>query len=190
VFLVVLVTLSVLTVPLAGGRVSALADMRFRGAPMIFAALAIQVAIITVAPEGTPLLHRVLHIATYVLAAAFLLVNHRVAGLRAVALGAALNVVAISANSGVMPASKSALRFAGQLVYTQNFLNSTALAHPKLLFLGDIFGIPASLPLHNVFSIGDVCIALGAATAIHALCGSSLVPRSWRLAARPEVVAA
>jgi hypothetical protein len=189
VFLVVLVTLSVLTVPLAGGRVSALADTRFRGAPLIFAALAIQVAIITVAPGGSPLVHRILHVATYALAAAFLLVNHRVAGLRAVALGAALNVTAISANSGVMPASTSALRFAGQLVHTRQFLNSTALAHPKLLFLGDVFAIPGSWPLHNVFSIGDVCIAVGAATAIHSLCGSALVPRSWRRAAQAAVVA-
>ena len=41
------------------------------------------------------------------------------------------------------------------------FQNSTALAEPRLAFLGDVFHLPASWPLSNVFSVGDVPIALG-----------------------------
>jgi Family of unknown function (DUF5317) len=41
------------------------------------------------------------------------------------------------------------------------FQNSTVLVQPRLAFLGDVFFIPASWPLSNVFSVGDVLIALG-----------------------------
>jgi hypothetical protein len=44
--------------------------------------------------------------------------------------------------------------------------------------LGDVFYIPASWPLSNVFSVGDVLIALGVAWAVHGICGSRLAP-SW-----------
>ena len=59
------------------------------------------------------------------------------------------------------------------------------LENPKLLFLGDVFATPASLPLHNVFSIGDGILLLGVAVLVHVACGSRLVPR--RFAARPAV---
>jgi hypothetical protein len=74
-----------------------------------------------------------------------------------------------------MPASPSALAGAG-LDLEPGFQNSTALADPRLAFLGDVFYIPASWPLSNVFSIGDVLIALGVAWALHGICGSRLVP--------------
>ena len=51
---------------------------------------------------------------------------------------------------------------------------------PRLAFLGDVFYIPASWPLSNVFSVGDVLIALGVAWAIHGICRSRLVPSRAR----------
>ena len=78
-----------------------------------------------------------------------------------VALGAALNLLVISVNGGVMPASPSALAGAGLPVNEPGFQNSTALAEPRLAFLGDLFSLPASWPLSNVFSVGDVLIARG-----------------------------
>ncbi len=184
-FLVLVAVLSACAVPLCRGRLSRLTDARLRGPALILIALAIQVVIITLLPGGAPLLHKVLHLGTYVLAAAFLWLNRRIAGVLLVAAGTVLNVLAISANGGVMPASRSALRAAGQLVNTKEFLNSTALAHPKLLLLGDVFATPRSWPFANVFSLGDICIALGVALAIHALCGSRIVPQRWRIEA-PE----
>lgn len=182
VLLVIAALVSAFTVPLAGGKLSRLADAKLRGTPLILGALGIQILIITAMPGGAPALHKVVHIGTYVLAAAFLYLNRRIAGTMLVALGAALNVIAITANNGVMPASRSALRVAGQLSTTKEFLNSTAVAHPRMLFLGDVFAIPRSWPFANVFSIGDIVIAVGAALAIHALCGSRIVP-----ARRPEL---
>jgi hypothetical protein len=174
VFLVAVVALSLITVPLAGGSLSKLSDMRLRWTPVIFAALAIQVVIVSVAPGGDHWWPRVLHLVSYGLAAGFLWVNRREPGILAVAVGTSLNAIAIVANDGVMPASASALRIAGEVSRTNGFLNSTGLAHPRLLVLGDIFAIPKSWPLHNVFSIGDVCIAIGAAIAIHTVTGSRL----------------
>ena len=174
-FLLAVVILSV-TVRPAGGSLPALGRVRLRFAPAIFGALAIQIAIVSVVPGGSPWLHRVLHIGSYALAAVFVVANRRLAGMRMLALGATLNLVAILANNGVMPASRSALRTAGRLASSTDFLNSAVVPHPHLLFLGDILAVPHAVPLANVYSIGDVCIAIGVAIAIHGLAGSRLVP--------------
>ena len=117
------------------------------------------------------------------MAAVFVVANRRLAGIRTLALGATLNLIAILANGGVMPASRSALRTAGMLTNSTDFLNSAALLHPRLLFLGDILAVPHAVPLANVYSIGDVGIAIGVAIAIHGLAGSRLVPRRCRATA-------
>src|SRR5439155_27275265 len=62
VFIVVFVALVVVTVPLAGGKLSRLADVDLRAAPVIVAALAIQVVIVSILPGGDPVLHRALHL--------------------------------------------------------------------------------------------------------------------------------
>src|SRR5919107_1007640 len=46
-----------------------------------------------------------------------------------------------------------------------------------LAILGDTFAIPASWPLSNVFSAGDVLIGAGLVWGMHRVCGSRLVPR-------------
>ena len=180
--LLAVVILSVVTVHAAGGSLSALGRVRLRFAPAIFGALAIQIVIISVVPGGSPWLHRVLHIGSYALAAVFVIANRRLAGIRILALGATLNLIAILANDGVMPAARSALRTAGMLTSTTGFANSAAVAHPRLLFLGDILPVQHAVPFANVYSIGDVCIAIGVAVAIHGLAGSRLVPRRNRAA--------
>jgi len=180
VLLVLVVMLSVVTVRPAGGSLAALGRMRVRYAPAIFGALAIQIVIISVAPGGSPGLHRVLYIGSYALAAVFVVANRRLAGMRMLALGATLNLIAILANNAVMPASRSAMRTAGILSSSTDFVNSAAVRHPRLLFLGDIFPVPHAVPFANVYSIGDICIAIGVAIAIHGLAGSRLVPRRSR----------
>lgn len=174
------VLLAVLAIRPARGQVSALAEVRLRLVPAILCALAIQVVIVSVLPEGSPVLHRVLHVGSYALAAAFLVANRRIQGMWIIGLGAALNLIAILANNGVMPASRSAIRAAGLATNTDGFMNSAAVAHPRLLPLGDIFAVPKQWPLHNVFSVGDVCIAIGAVIAIHTLSGSCLIPSRFR----------
>jgi len=65
-----------------------------------------------------------------------------------------------------MPATHGALATAGVTPSGETFANSAYVEHARLWFLGDVFAIPASWPLANVFSVGDVLIALGAAWAI------------------------
>jgi hypothetical protein len=187
VLLLAAVILGVATVPLAGGKLSGLAEARVRLVPAIFAALAIQIVILSVMPGGSPFLHRALHIGSYVLAGAFLIANRRTAGMWLVALGASLNALVIVANNGVMAASSSALRAAALSTKADEFANSTALAHPRLLALGDVFAVPKPWPLHTLFSIGDVCIALGAVIVVHGLSGSKLVSRTRSHRAALEV---
>jgi hypothetical protein len=187
VLLLAAVVLGLATAPLAGGKLSRLVDARVSLVPAIFGALAIQVAIVSLLPGGSPFLHRALHIGSYALAGAFLVANRRTAGMWIVALGASLNALVIVANNGVMAASSSALRAAGLSAKADGFANSTALTHPRLLALGDIFAVPKSWPLHSVFSIGDVCIAIGAVIVIHGFTGSRLVSRTRASQAALEV---
>jgi hypothetical protein len=178
VLLLAVVVLSVVTVRPAGGSLTELGRAHLRYAPAILGALAVQVLIIVVAPGGSSWVHRALHVASYALAAVFVVANRRLAGMRLLGLGAALNLIAIIANNGVMPASRSALRTAGMLTASNDFVNSAAVPHPRLLVLGDVLAVPRSVPFANVYSIGDVLIAVGLAVVIHGLAGSRLVPRA------------
>jgi hypothetical protein len=73
--------------------------------------------------------------------------------------GLLLNLAAILANGGHMPALPRALRAAG-LHYTVS-MNSRAMSHPALPWLVDRWAAPRWVPLANVFSAGDVVIAVG-----------------------------
>lgn len=165
----------VASVPLAGGRLSALAEIRPRAVWAVLLAAAIQVAITQIA-GGSHELHVVLHVFSYVLDAYFLFANRRLAGVPVVALGAALNVLAITTNGGVMPANATALRISG-IASRPGFDNSAVLAHPHLAFLGDIIPVPGPWPIGNVLSVGDLIIFLGALVVLHVACGSRLRPR-------------
>ncbi len=112
-----------------------------------------------------------IHLGTYALCLAFLWINRRVPGGRLIAVGTACNLAAIVANGGTMPADPDAWRAAGLPEFDPTvFENSRALSSPRLLFLGDIFHIPAGWPLANVFSIGDVLIVAGGTYLAHVWC--------------------
>jgi diguanylate cyclase (GGDEF)-like protein len=165
----------VVSVPLAGGRLGRLVEIRVRGTWAVLLAVGVQVAITTAVPGGSHWLHAALHVASYGLDAYFVFVNRRLIGVPVVALGAALNLLAITANRGVMPASATALRISG-VDPRAGFDNSAALAHPHLAFLGDIIPVPGPWPIGNVLSVGDLIIFIGALVVLHVACGSRLHP--------------
>jgi len=170
------------TVPLAGGSLARLADIRLRGMWAVFLAIALQVAIMNVVPGGSHALHAGLHVLSYVLDAYFIIANRRVAGVPLLATGAALNVLAITANGGVMPANPVALRIAG-IATRAGFENSAGMTHAHLAFLGDVIPVPGPWPIGNVLSAGDLIILLGAILVLHCACQSRLVsPRRARRA--------
>ena len=74
----------------------------------------------------------------------------------------------------VVDVDLDALQRAGWPTVSDQFENSTALAHPRLLFLGDVFAVPKWVPFANVFSIGDLLLVLGGIALVHRLCGSRL----------------
>jgi uncharacterized protein DUF5317 len=177
-FLVAVVLLAALAVPLAGGRLGALAEVELRRGWAIFAALGL--AVVGVGAPGLPDWARSgLLLAAYPVGAVFLLANRRLPGIGLAGAGAALNLLAIAANGGVMPASPAALARAGLPADAPGFESSGVVEDARLAFLGDVFAIPAAWPLSNVFSVGDVLIGLGLAWGLHRICGSRLVPR-WR----------
>jgi MFS family permease len=176
VLVVVFFLVCVLSVPVTGGRLADLAQLRLRAVWMLALAATLQVVAFWLAPQGAAWYHAVLHIGSYVLAGGFVVANARVPGISLVGLGGSINLLAIAANGGVMPVLPSAFSSAGLASAHGLFQNSAVVPAPRLAFLGDVFAIPAPLPFHNVFSAGDICIAIGAAVALHRLCHSRLIP--------------
>jgi hypothetical protein len=168
--LIVMALLCLLSVPLTGGRLTRLADIRLRGTWIPIGALAVQVVITVIAADGSPVAHRAAYIATYVLIGAFLWFNRRLPGIKVIGLGAFLNGLTIVLNGGVMPASLTAQQLAGLHIGT-GFQNSESLAHPLLPWLGDIIPWPGPLP--NVLSAGDCIIYLGTLLLVHRICARS-----------------
>jgi hypothetical protein len=174
--LVVMAVALVLTVPLCRGRLGRLGQLRLRASWAVLLSAAIQVGITAVARGGSHTVHVALHLTSYAFAAWFLIANRRLTGISMVALGAGLNVLAISLNGGVMPASATALRIAG-IDTRGGFANSAAVTHPHLGLLGDVIPVPGPWPIGNVLSIGDLIIFIGAFVVLHRACGTALAGR-------------
>jgi hypothetical protein len=170
----VMVILAVLTVPLSGGRWSHLAAFRPRGSWLLWVALATQVVQFSFIDLGP--VDELVHVGTYLLAAAFIVVNRSVPGAWLIAAGGLSNGLTIALNGGTLPARAAALREAGLQVKRTDFVNSGVLAHAKLPWLGDMFAVPKSFPLANVFSVGDVILVVGAFVVVHALARRTPAP--------------
>lgn len=171
-----------LSVPAAGGKLSALADLPLRRSWLAAAAILLQVVVISLLPSGSHTLHAGLHMASYGLLGAFAWSNRRLAGVPIVALGGLLNFVAIAANGGVMPTDPDAIASLAHTTAAGDFANSAVLQHPHLWFLGDVLATPASWPVHNIYSVGDVVSVIGVAVLVHAACSSRVAraARRWR----------
>ncbi len=150
---------------LLGGRLDRLGDLRFRWGGLALAGLLVQVVLFsgpvaaTIGAAGPPV-----YVGSTAAVLLAVLRNVRIPGLVLVAAGAAANLAAIAANSGVMPAAPEAV--AGLGAGPEGFSNSVVMADPALGPLTDIFALPAWVPFANVFSIGDVLIGLGVVVVI------------------------
>jgi Family of unknown function (DUF5317) len=145
-----------------GGRLSALGHIHLRWISLIYVALAFQI----VAFPGRSMPWRTpdsvaigLWIASDTILVAVMARNIRLPGVGLVGVGLLMNLSAILANGGHMPALPSALRDAG-LHYAVS-MNSKSMGHPALPWLVDRWAAPHWIPLSNVFSVGDVVIAVG-----------------------------
>jgi hypothetical protein len=149
---------------LLGGRVSALAVLPIRAPWLFYAAIGAQ---IVGYPSGVlpwsigDSLATGLWLLSYALLIAAVAVNVRLPGAGIVGLGMLSNLAAVVGNGGHMPARASALRAAGVL-YRGVHNNSEIATHPNLPWLIDRWPVPAWIPMGNVYSVGDVLVAVGA----------------------------
>jgi hypothetical protein len=175
-FLLGLVAAVVASVPLLGGDLRRLTGLRLRLPWLLLVGAAVQVAVL--GPLASRLPHGAagaLHAASYLPAAVVVVANRRLAGMAWVGIGGLANLIAITANGGVMPASPWAARAAGKAVDAAGtFRNSAPVVHPRLAWLGDVLVWPAPLPGATAFSVGDVLLLVGLAVALHRTCGSRL----------------
>jgi Family of unknown function (DUF5317) len=176
-------------VPLAlalGGRLGRLAELQLRGLWLFFLAIGIQIVAFPFAflpwttGEDTAKALWLVSYACLLVAAAL---NRRILGAQVVAAGMALNLAAILTNGGRMPATPEAMEAAGLDFAVKH--NSVAAAEPNLSWLVDRFAAPDWVPLTNVYSVGDVIIALGAVVLVFSATGARL-PRLPRRSEQPS----
>lgn len=151
-----------------GGRLRNIDQLRLRLPWLAILALALQ--FVAFSPLRDVLTQNgvvFLHFGSYALLVWFVVVNRDRVGIVVAGAGMMLNLLAILANGGYMPASRRALEIAGEL-YGSDSANNSEIIHPgtHLSFLGDVFAFPDGTPLSNVFSVGDVLIIVGVAILI------------------------
>ncbi len=149
-----------------GGRLSGLATVDFHWPWLAIGGFVVQLVLFAepvrsiVGDLGPPL---------YVASTGAVLVavirNIRIPGMALVAVGAGANLAAIVANGGFMPASEAAFAALGGGL-NAGYTNSSIVANPALEPLTDVYSLPTWLPFANVFSVGDVLIAIGVAIVI------------------------
>jgi hypothetical protein len=164
---------------LAGGRLERLGELRLRWLALMLAGLVVQIAIFSdaggqVVGDAGP----VLYVGSTFVVFIAVVRNARIPGVALIAVGAGLNLLAIAANGGWMPADPQALESVGGL--PPGYTNSILVSDPALRPLTDLFALPSWLPLANVFSIGDVLIGVGVAATI------AIAMRRPSPSARPE----
>jgi hypothetical protein len=125
-----------------------------------------------VGAEATPgLARRVLVPLTFVLLLVFALRNWHLWGVRVMAVGFLLNLLAISLNGGLMPISPKEVASVNLLDRIENVQvgepvpgSKGILMEPRearLWFLSDIIIFPPRSPIARVFSVGDLVVLGG-----------------------------
>ena len=164
--IVVAAVLAILSVPLTRRSLAPLAHIHIRRSWVVWAAMLLQLPI-TLIPQFPSTLGQGVHIFSFALAGVFVWSNRHLAGELVIAAGGLLNLIAIAANGGTMPASAWAWRTAGFAPPTDSFGNSSVVASARVPWLGDVFAVPANWPLSNVFSVGDLVIIVGLTYLVH-----------------------
>jgi hypothetical protein len=186
--IVVMSFIAILTVPMSGISLAPLAKLTILRPWLIWLSIGLQFGI-TVIPGIPNFLGEPVHLFTFALAALFMWSNRRVCGSVPMTFGAMLNLAAIAANGGTMPASPWAWKTAGFPPLVGEFENSNVVSSPKLAWLGDVFAIPKGWPFANVFSVGDVVIVIAVGYFAHMSCRRPpALPQSPQGQLRPPLV--
>lgn len=173
--LLLAVVAAVIVALLRGGRFQHLLHVPLRYGWLALVAFGLQIIeIYFPLPQSQGLLswRALLLLFSYLLLILVVVVNRKLPGLLWIGLGLALNLTVMLANGGYMPITPEAVARAGldRLMLGENpgarLLATKDILLPReatrLWFLSDIFVLPPPSPLRTVFSLGDVCLALGA----------------------------
>jgi len=157
------------------GNLANLGQLRLRALYLILLALLIQVLIFPLGGGG-PIVAvgtTYLHLLSYALLLAFVGLNRRYPEILVMGVGLCLNLIAIAANGGYMPASAEALRRAGLREVATALEGGLRQGNTVLMgegtrlnFLGDFLYLPAWVPLSSAFSVGDVMLGVGLAVLV------------------------
>jgi hypothetical protein len=146
-------TLALVVGYLCRGRLSSLANLKVRWAPLAFVGLALQFA--PLPGQAWPMTMLYL---SFALLFAFAIVNLKVAGFPLILIGVVLNFTVIVANNG-MPVSRHALEASGQTSTLAYLIEHGGAKHhlagpgDHLLFLGDVIAVR---PIQQAVSLGDI----------------------------------
>ena len=169
---------------LSGGRIRRFEDLHLRWPWLAVAGLALQFVPLPDGAVGTDLVVRTtVLVCSYLLLLTFAALNIRLAGVSALFVGLALNMVVIGANGG-MPVSRGALESSGQGDVLQLLIDEGAAKH-HLLTDGDVLTpladvIPVGGPIKQVVSVGDVFVYAGVVWLIVAVMRGRIPPESLR----------
>ncbi|MHB8916721.1 MAG: DUF5317 domain-containing protein [Desulfocucumaceae bacterium] len=151
-----------------GGKWQNITTFKFKKSWLVILAMVLQLAIFNPLWDkyvDAGLINNYLYVLSVVILVIFLLVNIDISGLRILGLGIVSNGVAIVANGGHMPSSLEALKKILPQETISQLQNGSAAYNVVLItdetkfsFLCDLFYIPNI----NVYSVGDILIALGA----------------------------
>ncbi len=167
-FLCTSVVLAVLVGLLRGGKWGNLTLYKFNGSWLVLAAILVQVSIFNPWWEkyvNDGMITNLIYCLSIILLIIFILRNFNLTGMRLLGAGIVSNGVVIIANGGYMPSSLNSLKHILSAERIARIENGSALYNiilitdnTKFKFLCDIFYVPGI----NVYSVGDVLVALGA----------------------------
>ena len=167
-YLCTAVVLAVLVGLLRGGKWGNLTLYKFKGSWLVIAAILLQVFVFNPWWEkyvNDGMITNLIYCLSIILLIIFILRNFNLTGLRLLGAGIVSNGIAIIANGGFMPSSINSLKHilsaeriarmeSGSFAYNNILITDNT----RFKFLCDIFYVPGV----NVYSVGDILIALGA----------------------------
>ena len=168
-----------------GGSLRRLADLHFRLGWLAALCFALQLWVVyrpAGSMESDRVAQTVLLMGTYAALVIVVWVNRRIAGMRVIALGLALNLAVMAANGGFMPVSPEAVVAArlhpaeslppegGRLPRSKDIL--LPVEQTRLWLLSDVIVAPGA-PGVKIYSAGDLVVAIGAFLLLQA----AMVPR-------------
>jgi Family of unknown function (DUF5317) len=163
IFFVVTIAVAIIVVVATKGSFQRLGSLHFKVLWLLFAALAVQIALefVDVPKDRMEDLGVGILLLSYALILGFCFLNRRIKGMLLITIGVALNVLVIALNQG-MPTKDDVRERNGREVHVP--IEQTVKHRPEqdddvLGFLGDVITAPG-LP-NQQFSIGDIVMGLG-----------------------------